>query len=218
MYNTESFVKQLTEKYPPHQGNKTHFDIKNIENFESELGTELPSDFYDFLLAYGSGSFNDFFFVWHPFTEGGADEFFQNNKQAEENYKFLENSLDASWRVDCCFSDNKLITLNGDKKFTETLRTEQIDAHTRSKIMALGNHYPYHFFPEKDGMVYWGRTDDDDFFLRIRDEKNSIIMYSDGYYEFDMGITEFIYEYLTGTIRLPMMHNETGWDFISYES
>lgn len=97
MYNTESFVKQLTEKYPPHQGNKTHFDIKNIENFESELGTELPSDFYDFLLAYGSGSFNDYFYVWHPFTEGGADEFFQNNKQAEENYKFLENSLDASW-------------------------------------------------------------------------------------------------------------------------
>ena len=216
MFEVHGFVNELQHKYPPPINNKAHFNINDIRSFENSFGAEFPSDFYDFLQLYGFGSFNDYFYIWNPFVDGGFKHFIKMNEQAKENYNYLERNL-SSIGIDCQFINNKLIVLNGNEKYAEFLRTDKIDKYTRSKIIALGNHYPYEFFPKKAGLIYFGRTDDDDFFLRIQDTKTSIVMFSDNYYEFDMGITEFIYGYLTKTIKLPMMNDETNWTFIAYD-
>lgn len=220
MFEACSFVEELQERYPAPKDNKTQFGTNDIQAFEKQLGVELPSDFYDFLRVYGHGSFNEYFYIWNPFTENGMQTFIIQNNQAKKNYEYLENQWnkwDMAGYVDCRFSDDDIIILQGDKKYVEFLRTECMDKHTRSKILALGNHFPYKFFPEKNGLINFGRTDDDDFFMRIQDNKVSIVMYSDDYYEFDMSVTEFMYEYLTKTLKLPMMNDETEWTFISYD-
>lgn len=72
MFATRSFINELQRRYPAPQGSKTQFDLKDIREFESKIGAEMPSDFYDFLRVYGYGSFNDYFYVWNPFIENGA--------------------------------------------------------------------------------------------------------------------------------------------------
>lgn len=213
----KSFVDILQNRYQPPSENKVHFGIDDIRTFEETLGVEFPSDFYDFLKVYGHGSFDDYFYIWNPFIKNGIEHFLQQNEQAKENYDYLEKDVFSEGGIDCKFCDNELVVVNGDQKYAEFLRTEKIDKYTRSKMIALGDHYPYAFFPEKEGLIYFGRTDDDDFFLRIKGAKISIVMYCAGYYEFDMGITEFIYGYLTKKIKLPMMNEDTDWTFIAYD-
>lgn len=217
MFEVHSFVDEIQHKYPPPSNNKIHFDINDIHAFENAFGEEFPSDFYDFLQPYGHGSFGEYFYIWNPFIDDGVQYFIKANKQAKEDYAYLERRL-SSTGIDCKFSNGELIVINGDKKYAEFLRVEKIDKYTRSKIIALGDHYPYDFFPEKEGLIYFGRTDDADFFLRVHGKKTSIVMYDDGcYYEFEMGITEFIYRYLTKTIKLPMMDDDADWTFIAYD-
>lgn len=223
MFEVHSFINELRHKYPPASNNKVRFGRNDIRSFERVFGAGFPSDFYDFLRVYGHGSFNEYFYIWNPFIDGGIKQFIKENEQAKENYNYLErnilsgNSIAVDWAIDCKFTNHELIVLNGDKRYAEFLRTEKIDEYTQSKIIALGNHYPYEFFPNKAGLIYFGRTDDDDFFIRIQDKKTSIVMYSNGYYEFEMGITEFIYGYLTKKIKLPMMNDETDWAFVVYD-
>lgn len=223
MLEAISFINEIQKKYPAPLNNKTRFDINDIQLFEKALGVELPSDYYDFLQVYGYGSFDDYFYILNPFIDNGTEIFIENNKQEKENYEYLEQGFWSSSingkpaYVDCKFLDKELIISRGNEALAEFLRTEKIDEHTRSKILALGNHYPYELYPEDGGFVYFGRTDDDSFFVRICGTKTSVVMYSDGYYEFDMSITEFIYEYLTKTMKLPMMNDEDEWSFVSYD-
>lgn len=222
MIEAISFVNKIQEKYPAPTNHKVQFDINDIKRFENAFGAELPSDYYEFLQAYGYGSFNDYFYILNPFIENGTEAFIKENEREKESYEFLEQGNSATLTngklayIDCCFSDKELVVVNGNKELAEFLRTEKIDDYTRSKIIALGDHYPYEFFPKEGGLIYFGRTDDDSFFVRINGAKTSVVMYCDGYYEFDMSITEFIYEYLTKTMKLPMMSDENEWSFISY--
>ncbi len=217
MFATRSFINELQRRYPAPQGSKTQFDLKDIREFERKIGAEMPSDFYDFLRVYGYGSFNDYFYVWNPFIENGANVFLAQCNQAKENYEYLENKQNLSKCIDCKFSGNELIVLRGNQRYVEFLGVEHIDEYTRSKIVALGDHWPYRIFPKTEGIIYFGKTNDDDFFVRIQGRKTSVIMYGDRYYEFDMGITEFIFGYLTKTIKLPRVIENMEWNFISYE-
>ena len=224
MFEVHSFIDELRHKYPPPVNNKVQFDDNDIRSFEQAFGAEFPSDFYDFLRVYGHGSFDEYFYIWNPFVHGGLQNFIDQNEQAKENYDYLERDLSSDdgaggsdWAIDCKFSGQELIVVNGNSKYAEFLRPEKIDPYTRSKIIALGNHYPYEFFPEKEGLISFGRTDDEDFFIRIRNKKTSIVMYSSGYYEFDMGVTEFIDGYLTKKIKLPMMNEESDWTFVAFD-
>ncbi len=123
---------------------------------------------------------------------------------------FVSDSVDGK------FVNGEFVQIRGRSGLAEFLRVDEIDAHTRAKILFLGDHYPYDFYPEEGGLLYIGRTDDEDFFLRMDCGKQTIVMYSDGYYEFDMTITEFIYEYLTCAIRIPMGHEEDEWEFVPF--
>ena len=224
MFAAPSYVAQIEKKYPAPPACRMHFDENDIQRFEKELGLSLPSDFYDYLKIYGNGSFDDYFYIWCPFWESGTKGFLSYTTQAEENYHYLEKSnqdfIQArgfSPQLDCRFADDALVVVNGNPQNATFLRTEKIDRYTRSKILAFGDHYPYDFYPNKNGLLCFGRTDDDDFFVRIHGTRTSIVLFSEGYYEFDMGITEFIYGFLTQTIQLPMQNeNNTDWNFVPY--
>lgn len=219
MFIVRSFVDEIQKKYPAPPECEMHFDENDILRVEKELGLELPSDFYDYLKIYGNGCFDEYFYIWDPFGENGTKGFLECTALAKDTYNDLEKDLmePRPVYVDCKFSNGEVVVLKGDPKYVEFLRTEKIDEHTRSKILAFGDHYPYDFYPQENGLLCFGRTDDHEFFVRIHDRKTSIVMYSYGYYEFDMGITEFIYEFLTATMQLPMQGTNTEWHFVPYE-
>lgn len=219
----KSFVKRLTELYPPPENSNTVFGDEDIRNFEKILGTELPSDYYEFLEAYGYGSFDSYFYVNNPFIENGTEIFLSENNEQKEIYAFLERDVNETINgqitfVDCKFVNGQPEVVAGNPELAETMRTEVIDGYTRSKIKAFGNHFPYAFYPDKtDGLIFIGHTDDEDFFYRYSDGRYSIVMYDADYYEFDMTFTEFVYNYLTKKIRLPMQNDDTDWKFIHFE-
>lgn len=218
MRKSESFLNRLCETYPPPENPNTVFSDEDIEKFEKALGTELPSDYYEFLKTYGYGCFSDYVYINNPFIENGTEIFISDNIEQKEIYAFLERDYSENDSIDCKFVNGQLKVVAGNPEFVETMRTEKIDDYTRSKIIAFGEHYPYSFYPEEpDGLIFVGHTDEEDFFYRYSDGKHSIVMYDCGYYEFDMTFTEFMYNYLTETIKIPMQSGDTDWEFIPWE-
>lgn len=222
MKQSISFVSQLVEKFPAPDKPNILFSAEDISAFEVAIGTELPSDYYEFLQVYGFGCFSDYFYVLNPFGENGAEIFMEETRQRHENYVFLERDYQNAETggphfVDGEFRNGKFAVTGGSERLAEFLRVEKIDSCTRSKIIALGDHYPYPFYPEKGGLIFWGYTDDEEFFIKNNGDKTSVVLYSDGYYEFDMTITEFMYSYLTCALKLPMMNEDNNeWEFIPY--
>lgn len=218
MRQAESFLGRICELYPPPEKVNTVFSESDIKRFENILGTELPSDYYELLKTYGYGSFSDYFYINNPFVENGTEIFISDNAKQKEIYDFLELDYDIYYHVECKFVDGQVKVLSGNPELLETMRIEVIDDYTRSKIIAFGEHYPYTFYPdEPDGLIFLGHTDDLDFFYRCSDGKQSIVVYDEGYYEFDMTFTEFVYNYLTAKIKLPMWNDETEWEFVPYD-
>lgn len=224
MRTATSYVKNICKLYSPPEKPNADFDDEDIMAFEKILGVELPADYYEFLKRYGFGSFDEYFYINYPFVENGAEKFILDNNNRKTNYDYLERHFTEPINgnlafVDCKFADGELTVIAGNPKLAVYLRTEKIDEYTRSKIIALGNHYPYIFYPQEGGLICLGYTDDDEFFFRIMGDKTSIVMYSDGgYYEFNMSFTEFVYGYLTQTIKLPMQNEDnTKWEFCVYE-
>ena len=178
--------------------------------------------YYAFLKTYGYGSFGSYIYINYPFNENDAEIFIDEHKQREENYKYLESDYmemqnGQSAYLDCCFNNSEPEVTDGNPDLLEFMRCEEIDSFTRSKIIAFGNHYPYPFYPEDGGLIFIGWSDDNDFFLRKNGDKFTVVMYGDDYYEFDMSFTEFLYCYMTMTIKLPMMWDEVQeWEFEPY--
>ncbi len=220
MRQAESFLSKICVLYPPPEKVNTVFGEDDIKSFENILGTELPSDYYEFLKIYGFGSFSDYFYINNPFVENGTEIFISENAGQKEIYDFLDrdNRKDIHNCLDCKFVNGQVKVFSGNPALVEYMRTEVIDDYTRSKIIAFGDHYSYAFYPdEPDGLIFLGHTDDMDFFYRYSDGKQSIVVYDEYYYEFDMTFTEFVYNYLTAKIKLPMWNDETDWEFVSYE-
>lgn len=93
-------------------------DIRRWIDVEKEIGTHLPGDYKDFINAYGTGSFDDFLYVFNPFT---------NN-----HYLNLLNQ--------------KEVMLNAYR----TLRAE------------FPKKYPFSTYPDREGLLPWGITDNGD--------------------------------------------------------
>ncbi len=61
-------IEQLKKIVPPPQ---RPFEVDSLENWqeiEQKLGLVLPSDYRDFIFAYGSGLFAQFYRVYNPFA------------------------------------------------------------------------------------------------------------------------------------------------------
>lgn len=97
MFQTHSFVDQIQQVYTPPKKVNVSFEDKDIEVFETALGIALPSDYYEFLHVYGYGSFDDYFYIWHPFIKHGIEYFIEEQKQIEKNCQMLESHLPADY-------------------------------------------------------------------------------------------------------------------------
>ncbi len=216
------WLNKLIEKYPPPENPNNNFNDEDIAAFEKALGTSLPADFYAFLHAYGYGTFSSYIYINYPFTQNGSEIFMEEQQQRNENYYYLEADYEVPMNVrqtflDCRFIDGEPAVTSGNPDLLEFMRCEKIDSFTRSKIIAFGNHFPYPFYPEEGGLLFIGWSDDDEFFLRKTGNTFTVSMYGDYYYEFDMSFTEFLYCYMTMTIKLPMMWDEVQeWEFEPY--
>ena len=62
-------------------------DAKRWVKIEDALGTPLPYDYKALITAYGSGGFNDFFFVLNPFSSDENYNFFQQKKRVLNLYQ-----------------------------------------------------------------------------------------------------------------------------------
>ncbi len=216
------WLNKLIEKYPPPENPNNNFNDEDIAAFEKALGTSLPADYYAFLRTYGFDTFDSYIYINYPFTQNGAEDFIAEHKQREEIYKHLESNFaelpnGQSAHIDCRFNNGEPEVTDGNPDLLEFMRCEKIDSFTRSKIIAFGNHFPYPFYPEEGGLLFIGWSDDDEFFLRKTGNTFTVSMYGDYYYEFDMSFTEFLYCYMTMTIKLPMMWDEVQeWEFEPY--
>ena len=183
------WLAKLASKYPTPENPNNSFTDADISAFENALGTSLPEDYYAFLREYGDGTFSSYIYINYPFGDNGSEVFMDEQQQRR----------------------------GGNADLLEFMRCENIDSFTRSKIIAFGNHYPYPFYPDEGGLIFIGWTDDSEFFLRKTGDKFTVVMYVDNYYEFDMSFTEFLYCYMTSTIKLPMMWDEEqDWEFEPY--
>ena len=216
------WLNKLIEKYPTPDNPNNHFTDEDIAAFEKALGTSLPADYYAFLKAYGYGTFGSYIYINYPFNENDAQIFIDEQEQREENYKSLESDYTEMPNgkpvyLDCKFNNGEPEVTGGNADLLEFMRCEEIDSFTRSKIIAFGNHYPYPFYPKDGGLIFIGWTDDEEFFLRKTGDKFTVVTYDCGYYEFDMSFTEFLYNFMTMTLKLPMMWDEMPeWEFEPY--
>ena len=216
------WLAKLTSKYPTPENPNNSFTDADISAFENALGTSLPEDYYAFLREYGDGTFSSYIYINYPFGDNGSEVFMDEQQQRRENYDSLEADYEVPMDgrqtfIDCRFVDGEPEVTGGNADLLEFMRCENIDSFTRSKIIAFGNHYPYPFYPDEGGLIFIGWTDDSEFFLRKTGDKFTVVMYDDNYYEFDMSFTEFLYCYMTSTIKLPMMWDEEqDWEFEPY--
>ena len=72
-----SYVDLLIDKYNPPSNPKcvVDYDVKGI--VESRLGVCLPEDYYEYINAFGYGSFDNYVKVVNFFHKDGIDEYFQ---------------------------------------------------------------------------------------------------------------------------------------------
>lgn len=219
MTEQRNFTNEIAKLYPPPEKPSRTFTPGDVSALENALGIEFPSDYIDFLKLYGHGSFENYVYINYPFGENAPENFIAETEQRRDNYRMLEKTCTEEpvlW-VDCIFQGGELAVTGGNPDMAVYLRTEKIDKRTRSRIIALGDHFPYKFYPENGGLIFMGYTDDDEFFIRYSEGKMSVVLHGDLYYEFDMSFTEFLYEYLTGGLKLPMYEGGGELTFIPYE-
>lgn len=94
MFIAKSYIDKIQKKYPSLLEGELHFNENDIRCVERGLGLELHSDYCNYLKLYGNGSFDEYFYIWHPFfREKGIKGFLDCTTQAEENYRSLEKNL-----------------------------------------------------------------------------------------------------------------------------
>lgn len=62
-------IAKLTKLVPPPNKPISSGTGQDWAKVEKEIGTRLPQDYKDFIAAYGSGSFAQFYTVFNPFAE-----------------------------------------------------------------------------------------------------------------------------------------------------
>lgn len=84
-----------------------------------------------------------------------------------------------------------------------------------------GEGYPFEFYPEKNGLVLWGWIDGGgfSFYWLPKVDKWTIVVYDDAdyYKEFDMTMTEFIYNLMLGRTEFEDLTNNVTDDPFCFE-
>lgn len=187
------YLEKLTGIIPP-PANPTHCGNSNERNlFEERTGLFLPDDYYELLHRYGAGYFcnsdkeNETFYnciaIYNPFS---FDSWLNMDKALKREREF----------------------------YIDFQREERIDAE-RMRNMARENPYLklnpvnliyiYPFFPDKNGLIPLGDMGELECKLYLKPNESDI-GYSvlaerfPKFYEYNVTVTQFLYELLTGQI------------------
>lgn len=189
-----SYVDLLIDKYNPPSNPKcvVDYDVKGI--VESRLGVCLPEDYYEYINAFGYGSFDNYVKVVNFFHKDGIDEYFQESLDNEEIMTDLKEMQDSFGMKDVIIKiENGIVVSGGENHISLNCYDDEI----KLKLMSCGTGYPYHFYKNGTGLIYWGRTDDCNFFWNYYLDGYSVIAYCDNdFYEFNMSLSEFLYYFL----------------------
>lgn len=183
-FERNNFVEKLIKEFTPPENPRYTVNDEIRAEAESRLGAKLPEDYYDFINAYGFGSFGTYVKVDNLFQPNGMTDYFNwLDTLYEMREEFPENYEDYD-EMDISFS-----------KFDESIR---------SKILMCGWGYPYGLYEDGEGLIYWGRTDDLDFYWNFKDGGHTVIAYMDDdcFLEFDMSFSEFLYNFLSGKMSI----------------
>ena len=194
-----SYVDLLASEYNPPANPKcvVNDDVKN--KVESRLGTRLPKDYYDYINTFGYGSFDNYVKVVNFFHEDGVDEYFQESSDNEEIMNDLKEMRNSFGVEDTIVNFEKGNVVSAVDDYTLLNR---YDDEIRSKLIKCGTGYPYQFYKNGTGLIYWGRTDDCNFFWNYCSDGYSVVAYCDNdFYEFNMSFSEFLYHFLDGNMK-----------------
>lgn len=87
-----NFVDKLVQDYNPPHDPKCVVDNDVRATVENRLGAAFPEDYYDYINAFGYGSFSNYVKVFNFFRTDGVDEYFleiEDNKEAIDDLKSL---------------------------------------------------------------------------------------------------------------------------------
>ena len=85
------FVDKLVQKYNPPHDPKCVVDNDVRAAVENRLGAALPKDYYDYINAFGYGSFSNYVKVFNFFRTDGVDEYFSEIEDNKEVINDLKN-------------------------------------------------------------------------------------------------------------------------------
>lgn len=209
-----NYVEKLSEKYAaPQNPQGTVTDNVKID-FEKELGVALPDDYYDYFNTFGDGSFSEYVRITNPFV---SDEYFEESKENSDIYNDMKKMRKLYTAGDSVASVDENGEIIIEKEYNDELKGNVFipeNKDIRSKIVRFGFGFPFDFYKNGNGLVYYGHTDDHNFFWNFYDDNYTIVMYgdSDDFYEYDMSFSEFLYYFLNGD--LAEIYLEEPFEFI----
>lgn len=209
---SEKYVEKLAKEFnaPSDPGCTVDNNIK--ADVEKRLGVNLPGDYYDYINSFGYGSFSYSVKVANFFRKNGVEEYFQeidDNREIMDDQRSMRNAFGLGDSVIYVengeiVSKDKNNTEDGSLSDYDELESASIDAfedEIKDKIIRFGIGFPYDYFDNGRGLLYFGNTDDCNFFWNIDSDKCTVVAYMDvSFCEFDMTFSEFLYHFLHGKI------------------
>ena len=194
-----NYTQKLASEYYPDKTPKYIVNDEIKTEIENRLGTQLPDDYYDFINNFGYGSFNYYVKVFNFFRMNGIEDYFQetqDNKEIMQELKDMKSQLGFD-DVISVVENGKIISKTQSSDLRD-VSIDNFDEEVRKKIIKCGIGYPYEFYSNGSGLIYWGSTDDHNFFWNYNNDIFTVVLYEDdgGFYEFDMSCTEFLYNFL----------------------
>ena len=198
----ESYVSELTKEFNSSGTSEYAVDEAVKEQLEQRLGKTLPDDYYEFLNSFGHASFGEYLTVTDPFIPDGIEEYFSESDFFKEWYYDARAMTDTNAKA--VKDKNGKMKVSGEP--AELLTYAGFDENNcndnvYSKLLCIGMGYPYDFLNNGSGLVFWGETDDCQFYWNFSGDDYTVVAFCDDlYYEYDMSFSEFLYHYLNGNI------------------
>ncbi len=215
-----NYSSKLADEFYPNGIPKCTVNEKIKSEFEESLGVHLPDDYYDYINAFGNGSFDDYLRVFNVFISDGINKYFCEagvNEETMTSIKEIWGMDDLVYEVE----DGRIKYKEKEDYHLLKINIDDFDENVRKKMTRCGIGLPYDFSKcGNSGLIYWGRTDDVNFFWNYdkNNEKFYIVAYEENnaFYEFDMSLTEFMYCLLHGEMERIVSY-DSNWTYVEYE-
>lgn len=158
-----------------------------------KIGITLPKDYYDLINIYGAGNFGNFINLLVPYID---------------DYEFGLFSFLSEDRE--CYLDNQ--------DFVNAFPPDENDP-ILLKGWKIGE--PFDYYPEDGGLIPWGKYpcgNEYTFYWKTVGDDWTIVVFDDlfGYIEYNMSMTEYLYNLFTGKIVLDEVLDINNIKFIPF--